>query len=190
MIRFTGFAIGAGLALTLLSAPTAAAQWLFGASPTPLSEIEETLAARHDDIAHATPDELAGLRAAGEAFLLLDVRPRKEFEVSHLPGAIQIDPGASISDVKILLAGTRPGTPIIVYCSVGRRSSRLGSRIADRLDGHEVINLRGGVFAWHNQDRPLENAAGTTSAIHPYNDTWGKLIERSENISYDAPAAF
>jgi len=47
-----------------------------------------------------------------------------------------------------------------------------------------VVNLRGGVFAWHNQARPLENEAGTTDTIHPYNDKWGKLVERREGISY------
>ena len=185
MTRFTGFAVGAGLALWMISAPSADAQW-FSSTPTPLAEIEETVAERHDDIAHIAPEDFARMRAAGEEFILLDVREQGEFEVSHIPGAIQIDPDARASDVKALLAkaGADAGTPVVVYCSVGRRSSRLGSRVADALDGRKVTNLRGGVFAWHNEERPLENAAGTTDAVHPYNKKWGKLIERDEGISY------
>lgn len=185
MTRITGFFIGASIALWGLSPPPADAQW-FSSAPTPLAEIEQSVAERHDDIGHITPEDLVKMQAAGEAFILLDVRETDEFEVSHIPGAVQIDPGASAADVQALLAsvGATPDTPVIVYCSVGRRSSRLGSRVVDALDGHEVTNLRGGVFAWHNQSRPLENAAGTTDAVHPYNDKWGKLVERKEGISY------
>ena len=170
----------------MLSAPPAAAQW-FSSTPTPLPEIEETVAERHDDIAHIEPEEFVKMQAAGDEFILLDVREKGEFDVSHIPGAIQIDPGARATDVQALLAnaGADADTPVVVYCSVGRRSSRLGSRVVDALDGRKVANLRGGVFAWHNEELPLENAAGTTDAVHPYNTKWGKLIERSEGISYE-----
>ena len=185
MTRFTGFTIGAGLALWMISTPPADAQW-YSSTPTPLPEIEAAVAERHDDIAHLEPEDFARMRASGEDFILLDVREQDEFDVSHIPGALQIDPGAKAADVKALLAaaGAAADTPVVVYCSVGRRSSRLGSRVVEALDGREVTNLRGGVFAWHNETRPLENAAGTTDMVHPYSTKWGKLIERSDGISY------
>ncbi len=186
MIRISGFSIGACIGLWMITAPPADAQW-FSSTPTPLAEIEETVAERHDDIAHVEPEDFAKMQAAGEEFILLDVREKREFEVSHIPGAIQVDPDARTTDVQALLAkaGADADTPVVVYCSVGRRSSRLGSRIVDALEGHKVANLRGGVFAWHNEELPLENAAGTTDAVHPYNSKWGKLVERSEGISYE-----
>lgn len=183
MTRLTGFTIGAGIALAMISAPPAQAQWPFSA-PIPLAQIEENVAARHDSIAHVAPEDFAAMQDAGEAFILLDVREKSEFDVSHIAGAIQVDPGAKASDVRALLTGTDADTPVVVYCSVGRRSSRLGSRVVDGLDGRKVSNLRGGVFAWHNEARPLENATGTTNAIHPYNTKWGELIERSDSITY------
>ena len=186
MTRISGFTIGAGIALWILSTLPAAAQW-WSSTPTPLAQIEKTVADQHDDIAHLEPEDFAKMQAAGEDFILLDVREKREFDVSHIPGAVQIDPGANATDVQALLAeaGADADTPVVVYCSVGRRSSRLGSRMVDALDGRPVVNLRGGVFAWHNEARPLENAAGTTDAVHPYNTKWGKLVERSEGISYD-----
>ena len=186
MTRISGFTIGAGLALWMLSAPPASAQW-FSSTPTPLPEIEASLAERHDDITHMEPEDFARMQAEGADFILLDVREKREFEVSHIPGAVQIDPNAKATDVQALLAkaGADADTPVVVYCSVGRRSSRLGSRVVDALEGRKVTNLRGGVFAWHNEELPLENAAGTTDAVHPYNDKWGKLVERSEGISYE-----
>lgn len=185
MTRITGFIIGAGFALWTLSAPSADAQW-FSSTPPPLADIESDLAERHEDISHIEPEDFLKMRAAGEDFIVLDVREKSEFEVSHIAGAVQIDPGARATDVKDLLAqaGADETTPVMLYCSVGQRSSRLGSRIVDALDGREVINLRGGVFAWNNSDLPLENAAGTTKSVHPYNTKWGKLVERSENIAY------
>ncbi len=185
MIRLSGFSLGACLGLWMVNAPPADAQW-FSSTPKPLAEIEENVAERHDDIVHIEPEDFARMQAAGEHFILLDVREEREFDVSHIPGAIQIDPSARATDVQALLAkaGADSDTPIVVYCSVGRRSSRLGSRVVDTLAGREIVNLRGGVFAWHNEALPLENAAGTTDTVHPYNDKWGKLIERSEGISY------
>jgi len=90
----------------MLSAPPADAQW-FSSTPTPLAEIEETVAERYDDIAHVGPEDLAKMQGAGEDFILLDVREKREFEVSHIPGAIQIDPDARASDLAARLARRR-----------------------------------------------------------------------------------
>ncbi|MEO0883968.1 MAG: rhodanese-like domain-containing protein [Pseudomonadota bacterium] len=180
MVRFTGFLIGIFIAVAASAAPTANAQWIFGGS---LSEIETRLADKHEEIAHITTDEFVGRGAPGVDYILLDVREEKEFEVSHIPGAVRVDPDASASDVGALLADKNADLPVILYCSVGTRSSRLGTRIANDIDTREIANLRGGVFAWHNENRPLENAAGTTDYIHPYS-RWRKgLIERDEKIA-------
>ena len=55
----------------MISAPPADAQW-FSSTPTPLAEIEETVAERHDDIAHVEPEDFVKMQAAGEEFILLD----------------------------------------------------------------------------------------------------------------------
>ena len=171
--------MGAALALAATSAPPAEAQWLFGGSSS-LDNIEERLARKHVDIDHIDAEELAGFGQAGEDYILLDVREPSEYAVSRIPGALQIDPGASADDVRAMIANADEDKPLILYCSVGRRSSELGSRVAGDLTDRQIVNLRGGVFAWHNEARTLENAAGTTDYVHPYNNWWKRLLERGE----------
>ena len=183
MTRLSGFLIGVTLASAVMVAPEAAAQWPFG-GPQSLDRIEQNVAEDHQDIAHIETSDLIALRESGKRFVLLDVRERREYDVSHIPGAVHVDPSASKADVQALLMGASPDTEVIVYCSVGRRSSRLGSRLADKLDGRQISNLRGGIFAWHNEARPLEDVQGATDAVHPYNDRWGKLVERKDQIAY------
>jgi len=60
---------------------------------------------------------------------------------------------------------------IIVYCSVGRRSSIFAERVqADMLANGalSVSNLERGIFGWHNESRALVDARGATDAVHPY----------------------
>jgi rhodanese-related sulfurtransferase len=105
--------------------------------------------------------------------VLLDVRPQSEFAISHLPGARQVDPNARPADIRRLLP--TPQAPVVVYCSVGWRSSALGERlIKDGLTN--VANLEGSLFAWANEDRPLEADGKPASRVHPYNRTFGKLL--------------
>ena len=42
-----------------------------------------------------------------------------------------------------------------------------------------VDNLKGGIFAWHNQQRPLVSGQGQpTPYVHPFDSSWGKLVDR------------
>jgi 3-mercaptopyruvate sulfurtransferase SseA len=53
---------------------------------------------------------------------LLDVRTPEEFAVSHLTGARLVSPDSKVVDVLATLDRQRP---VVVYCSVGYRSSTL-----------------------------------------------------------------
>jgi rhodanese-related sulfurtransferase len=126
--------------------------------------------------------------------LLFDVREPDEFAVSHLPGAIRLAPDASI-DQFYKHYGTRlEGIMPIFYCSVGRRSNALAEAVAahGRLDTKRQpitpTNLRGGIFRWHNEAKPLVNVQGTTDQVHPYNGFWRRLLEHPDRSAY-APAA-
>ena len=105
--------------------------------------------------------------------ILLDARERKEFDLSHLPGARHVDPDAKPVEVDRILAG-HPG-PVVVYCSVGWRSSAMADRLlaAGRTN---VSNLEGSIFAWANENRPLEANGKPAQKVHPYNKTFGALL--------------
>lgn len=88
--------------------------------------------------------------AKREQPVLLDVRTKTEFEVSHLHGAQQIDPGSKAEAISL------PRTkPIVTYCSVGYRSGAFAENL--RAAGYQnVQNLSGSIFEWANEGFPVE----------------------------------
>ena len=116
-----------------------------------------------------TTEELASHLDAGESWLLLDVRTSEEYSVSRLPGAVLVE---SASEARRLIE-THEG-PVVAYCSVGIRSARMVEELGGAESG--VLNLRGSLFAWANEGRPLEGPSGVTSNAHPYDERWGSLL--------------
>lgn len=104
---------------------------------------------------------------------LLDVRTPKEFAVSHLPGAQLISPDAKAQDVLAKLDRKRP---VVVYCSVGYRSSKLAERL-QAAGLAQVMNLEGSIFAWANEDRALEKGGRPATQVHPYNKRYGQMLK-------------
>jgi rhodanese-related sulfurtransferase len=163
---------------------------LFGeasADPSRLASIDADLQAAFTDIDHPSAVEFSKWRSQGRDVVLVDVRKSEEFAVSRIDGAIRIDPAASARDVAARLRDLAPGKPVVFYCSVGVRSSRLASRSQARLTelgAIGVYNLSGGVFSWHNEGRALVDARGQTPLVHPHGNAWRKLLRRKALISY------
>jgi 3-mercaptopyruvate sulfurtransferase SseA len=73
-------------------------------------------------------------------------------------------------------------TPIVVYCSVGYRSA--GVVQALQAQGFsEVYNLKGSIFRWANEGRPVVRNGEPVSAVHPYDASWGQLLTDSLRAS-------
>jgi rhodanese-related sulfurtransferase len=106
------------------------------------------------------------------ALLLLDARTPAEFAVSHLPGARRVDLKAPLAE---LLNHVGTNQPIVVYCSVGYRSSRLAERL-QKAGCTNVFNLEGSIFQWANENRPLERDGRPVDEVHPYNKAFGQLL--------------
>ena len=115
--------------------------------------------------------ELADKKAQ---YLILDTREKEEFLVSHITGAAFA--GYKNFDWNTL-DNIPLDQPIVVYCSVGYRSEKIGEQI--KAKGYtQVYNLYGSIFEWANQDFPLEDAQGKpTKQIHTYNGRWSKWVE-------------
>jgi len=103
---------------------------------------------------------------------LLDVREPAEYAVSHLPGAIRISPDEEADQFMGRIDSSRP---IVVYCSVGYRSSILAKRLI-AAGAKQVMNLEGSIFKWANEGRPLVRDDVPTREVHPYNRKYGKLL--------------
>lgn len=107
--------------------------------------------------------------------VLLDVREVAEYGVSHLPNAKNVKPNAKTAEIKSIIA---TGRPIVVYCSVGYRSSALAQRLA-KGGLTNVFNLEGSIFQWANEGRPLvkNEPAEQAKKVHPYNKRYGVLLK-------------
>ena len=105
--------------------------------------------------------------------LLLDVREEPEYQVSHLQGAVRIEPGELD---PALPAGVGKDTPIVAYCSVGERSSALIARL-EELGYTQVANLRGSIFEWANKGHPVVRGSEEVRQVHPYDERWGLLLD-------------
>ena len=67
-------------------------------------------------------------------------------------------------------------SPIILYCSVGYRSEKLGKKL-QKKGFTNVKNLYGSIFEWINQGYTVENTKGQTShKVHTYNKKWSQYV--------------
>jgi rhodanese-related sulfurtransferase len=151
-------------------------RWIETEFPS-VEQIEPAVAAAKLDAQFAQKsDRPAGHRQPGhcreERPILLDIRAPAEFRISHLRGA-RLAP--DLNTAQTILVGVDKDCEVIVYCSVGWRSSAVAQALTD-AGYRRVFNLRGGIFAWANQRRPIHDARGIASKVHPFNDDWGRLL--------------
>ena len=127
------------------------------------------------DVPQLSTQRLADLLGEGAQVVLLDARTNKEFRISHLRGAVQANDLQSAT--RVLNKGSEDRT-IVVYCSVGYRSSGL----AEQLRTHgvkNVFNLEGSIFKWANEGRPVYRRSERVQEVHPFDEDWGELLDKS-----------
>jgi len=114
-------------------------------------------------------------------WVILDARELEEFEVSHLQGAVFVGYN-NFSTEKLGALGKDHN--IVVYCSVGYRSERIGEKLL--LAGYnKVYNLRGGIFDWMNNGNKVVDSSGNeVRRVHGYNRKWSRWLTDCE-ISYE-----
>lgn len=147
--------------------------------------VDRMIEANFPDVLTITTDSLAQRLADTTATrpVLLDARSPEEYAVSHLPGAHRVPP---VADTISSLDTLSRDTPIVVYCSVGYRSARITSRL-QKQGFTNVANLKGSIFRWANEGRTVVRDGTPVRAVHPYDDTWGRLLNNdlhasSENV--------
>ncbi|MEM7281011.1 MAG: rhodanese-like domain-containing protein [Pseudomonadota bacterium] len=147
-----------------------------------LASYHHVLLERYPDVEHISTGALVGL--SEKSVVLFDVRNQAEFKISHLASATRVSPSISPQSFLKSFGGELEGKTVVFYCSVGERSSKLAQALLDMDDPipFDVVNLEGGIFQWHNENRPVIDAGGTTQSIHPFNRSWGRLLERREHI--------
>ena len=99
-----------------------------------LAAIDQELRAHFPEVASIKAVELEKLMGSKLRPIVIDVREPEEFAVSRLQGTVRIDPDAELDDVLRAIGPELEDRIIIVYCSVGVRSTEL----AERVGGAEV----------------------------------------------------
>ena len=175
------FALAAAAVLALI-AVYARPAWTDAASP--LDATIADVSKRWPDIKQISGDDLSKITKDGNA-VVFDVRLPEEYAVSHLNGAINVDPGLTASTFLTRYADNLKGKTAVFYCSVGVRSSKLAQRVTPGLKVAgvtDIVNLTGGIFYWHGESRPLVDAKGPTDLVHGYDASWGKLVKRQDKV--------
>ena len=145
-----------------------------------LHDLEAKLERRYPTVRSLLPEHFDSLLRERARTVVLDVRDAGEYDVSHIPGAERVDPSISVAEFESRYGARMTGKIVVLYCSVGVRSSELARRIdasAKKAHALGVFNLRGGVFAWHNTGRRLEDAGRTTSKVHGYDSNWSRYLD-------------
>ncbi len=105
------------------------------------------------------PKELAARLAAGEAFVLLDVREAEELDANgRIPGSVHVPRGM----LEFRADPTSPyhqdpfdpSTRVILHCAGGGRSA-LAAAALQAMGYRDVAHLDGGFAAWKEAGKPV-----------------------------------
>lgn len=105
--------------------------------------------------------------------LLVDARPPDQFALSHIQGAVNIDPAAG--DLSPLVNVPRD-QPIVVYDGPGAASA--ATVVAMSGAGFtRLSHLHGGLFRWANEGNPVVNDSGPATVVAPLGWPWSRLLK-------------
>jgi rhodanese-related sulfurtransferase len=156
------------VSVTTLALATSAVALCQDVPDRPL-EFMSAIEAKHPGVPWVSTASLAAELENDEP-VLLDVRTRDEYATSHIRGAMRVEPGSDPSRLDL-----PSGRPVVVYCSIGYRSADFAERL--RARGIQARNLAGGIFQWANEGRPMVDDGEATQLVHPYDATWGRLVD-------------
>ena len=119
------------------------------------------------------PQQLHFESSRSKSILLIDAREYEEYKVSHIDKAVFV--GYDNLNLKPIEKVPRD-TKVVVYCSVGYRSERVGEKLKE-MGFTNVYNLYGGIFEWVNQGYKVVDSNGNeVKQVHAYNKNWGKWV--------------
>ncbi|MEQ9468526.1 MAG: rhodanese-like domain-containing protein [Ekhidna sp.] len=119
------------------------------------------------------------LKSKFNEVVILDTRAKEEYQVSHISGARFVD----YDDFEVEQVSDVPkDQEVIVYCSVGYRSERVGEKL-QKAGYTNVKNLYGGIFGWKNEGNEVVDSNNLpTDSVHTYNQSWGKWLYKGIKV--------
>ncbi len=116
--------------------------------------------------------------ASGNLFIL-DTRSEEEYKVSFIHAARFVSyKNFNRQDVSHIPKDAK----VVVYCSVGYRSEKIGEKLTD-MGYKDVLNLYGGIFLWKNKGNKVFNHQNMpTDSVHTYNKSWSKWLKTGTKV--------
>jgi rhodanese-related sulfurtransferase len=142
--------------------------------PDQMKKSNRRIRQKYPDASQVSVDELATWLSGENAPLLLDVRAQEEFAVSHLRSARRAE---LLDELLVALEGVPKDTRIVLYCSIGERSSRRTCELGE-MGFTNLYNLEGSIFDWANQGFPVYRDGVEVREVHPYSWSWGRLLNK------------
>ncbi|WP_256975664.1 rhodanese-like domain-containing protein [Paenibacillus sp. MY03] len=87
-------------------------------------------------------------RTSTKDAIVIDVREPHEYKAGHMPGAKNLP----LSQLSSRMNELPKDKPVFVYCQSGMRSKR-AALIFKKNGIPSIVNLKGGIMAWHNSLR-------------------------------------
>ncbi|BBN81522.1 phage shock protein E [Pseudoalteromonas sp. A25] len=97
-----------------------------------------------------TAQDLLINQMSDNAYVIIDVRTKEEFNAGHLKGAINI-PHDEIDQHKEVLSNFK-SQEVVVYCRSGRRAGLFIDKLTSQ--GYKLIHLQGDMNGWQGANLP------------------------------------
>jgi rhodanese-related sulfurtransferase len=148
----------------------------FHDTPPEWDSVKKTIQEDFPDVPQMSIEQLHELLSMPESEkpLLLDARDDEEYKVSHIQNAQR---APTEEEALAILKNSNKDRLIVIYCSVGYRSSSLAHKLISR--GYtNVHNLEGSIFKWANEGQPVYCGKEKVQMVHPHNNKWGNLLKK------------
>lgn len=130
-------------------------------------------------LAHSVNEVQVKDAAEKTGVVFLDAREKKEYNVSHIKGAIWI---GYRGFGRKRVVDIPKGEEFIVYCTVGFRSEKIAQRLI-RMGYKNVSNLYGGIIEWVNLGNAVYTGENTpTERVHTFNKSLGVWLKNGERV--------
>ena len=163
-----------GITQMVLLAAVGVALWL-AYLPWRFERTKEEFRHRYPAVHRLDTDGLLGWfeKTAGPKPVLIDLRPRSEYDYSHLRGALHM----ALSETPTSLGfSEKTDESLVLYDAVGADAFSVAESLTKR--GYERVQvLEGGIFDWANRGLPLAGPSGATGKVQPGHSKFAGLLK-------------
>jgi len=130
---------------------------------------DETATEPSQEVVRVGYEEFVKRRESDEKFILLDVRPKPDFILRHIPGAVSF-PVSEMAYERVHERLLNKKVPIIVYCFSTKCPMSINA--AKRLIslGYSVVDYKGGIWEWLEKGNIVISGEGELVQTQYYED--------------------